>query len=232
MALSISKITMPNLSARVRRDWLADLSLRLRTYRSLLDRLPAKSRGGTLVDLGCGPGMFARVALRKGFRVTAVDVRAPWALDGSPLPEGHFAGMEFQQADARDFDVSGFDIVAIIGLIYHLTLAEQIALLARCREKIVFVDTEIYDSAAMSERSAQRIRTPAESLGYDGVEWLEQDRVWSSSGNSHSFWHTDASQLRLFENTGFRDVAVVEPAYSSPHGPRRWYLLNAADQPG
>ena len=229
MAFSVATITTSHFSTR--QHWLSDLSLRLRTYRSLLDLLPSQRRGGRLVDLGCGPGMFARVALKKGFRVTAVDVRDPWALDGSPLPEGHLAGIEFRQADARDFDVSGFDIIAIIGLIYHLTLAEQLALLARCSDKIVLVDTEIYDPAALSEQAAQRVRAPAEDLGYDGIEWLEHDRVWSSSGNRYSFWHTQASLLRMFENTGFGDVTVVEPAYRSPHGPRQWYLLNTREPP-
>jgi predicted RNA methylase len=229
MPFSVATVATPHVPVRAHQNWLSDLSLRLRTYRSLLDLLPPESGGLSLVDLGSGPGMFARVAFKKGYRVTAVDVRAPWALDGSPLPEGHLAGIELRQADARDFDVSGFDIVAIIGLIYHLTLAEQLALLTRSRDKTIIVDTEIYDPAATSESAAQRIRAPAEDLGYDGIEWLEQDHVWSSSGNRHSFWHTQASLLRMFENIGFRDVTVVEPTYRSPHGLRQWFLLNARE---
>ncbi len=231
MALAVTTIAMPSPAAEhAGQNWLSDLSLRLRMYRSLLDLLPAERRGTRLADLGSGPGFFAKVATKKGFRVTAVDAREPWAFNGSPLPAGRLAGIEFVQADVRHFDVSDFDVVTIIGLLYHLTLDEQVSLLARCRDKVAFVDTEIFDPGAVSEQAARRIRGVAGTLGYDGIDWEEENRAWSSSGNPHSFWHTQPSPLRLFENAGFRHVAIVEPGYRSPYGQRQWFLLNALEK--
>jgi SAM-dependent methyltransferase len=231
MPFAITSIAMPSLAAeRAGRNWLSDLSLRLRMYRSLLDLLPAERPGLRLADLGSGPGFFAKVASKKGFRVTAVDAREPWAFNGSPLPAGRLAGIEFVRADVRRFDVSGFDVVAVIGLLYHLTLNEQVSLLERCRDKVAVVDTEIVDPGAVSERAARRVRRVAGRLGYDGLDWEEENRPWSSSGNPYSFWHTQPSLLRLFENAGFRRVAIVEPNYRSPYGRRQWFILNALEQ--
>ena len=207
--------------------WMATLGFRLRAFRSILDLVPPETSGSRLVDLGAGPGLFARAAAKRGFRVTAVDARPPWNIDGSTLSADRLAGIEFVQSDVRRFNLSGFDVVSIVGLIYHLTLPEQIDLLSRCDGRMVIVDTELFDEAMTSASARSRISQSSNAMGYEGVDWLETDNVWSSKGNRHSFWHTYPSLLRMFKNTGMQSVKVFEPCYLSEHGLRQWYLLNA-----
>jgi SAM-dependent methyltransferase len=226
--MRVERISLPVLSSQPPLERrLQTISYRLRTFRSILDLLPPRTEGRSLVDLGAGPCLFAKLAAKEAFRVTAVDVRPPWNIDGSPLPLESLAGIDFVQADACRFDVSGFDVVSIVGLLYHLTLSEQIDLLSRCGSRTVIIDTEVFDDAAMSESARERISPAAEAMGYDGIDWQETGHVWSSKGNHSSFWHTVPSLLRMFENTGAQNVTVFEPQYRSAHGPRQWYLLNA-----
>jgi hypothetical protein len=227
--MQVERVSLPIHAAQPPlRHWVPEVSFRLRTFRAILKLVAAG--GHSLVDLGAGPCLFARIAVKDGFQVTAVDVRPPWNADGSPLPLERLDGLRFVQSDCRQFDVSGFDVVSIVGLLYHLTLREQIELLSRCGGRTVIVDTEIFDDGAMSASARLRIRQPSESLGYDGIDWMETDDVWSSKGNPLSFWHTVPSLLRMFENAGARSVKIFEPQYRSPHGMRQWYLLNAPDE--
>jgi hypothetical protein len=231
--MHVESVSLPVLSSQppIERR-MQTISFRLRTFRAILERLQPKAGENSLVDLGAGPCLFAKLAAKHDFRVTAVDVRLPWNIDGSPLPRESLAGIEFVQADACRFDVSGFDVVSIVGLLYHLTLEEQIDLLSRCSRKIVIIDTEVFDDAAMSESARERIVPPADAMGYDGIDWLETDNVWSSKGNRYSFWPTVPSLLRMFENAGVGNVTMFDPQYRSAHGPRQWCLLNAPDVTG
>ena len=231
--MHVKTMSLPVLSSQppIERQ-VQTLSFRLRTFRAILDQLRPKADGDSLVDLGAGPCLFAKLAAKHEFRVTAVDFRPPWNIDGSPLPLENLAGIAFVQADACRFDVSGFDVVSIVGLLYHLTLEEQIDLLSRSGGKTVIIDTEVYDEVAMSELARERIVPPANAMGYEGIDWLETDNVWSSKGNRYSFWHTVPSLLRMFENAGVRNVTMFEPLYRSAHGPRQWYLLNAPETAG
>jgi 2-polyprenyl-3-methyl-5-hydroxy-6-metoxy-1,4-benzoquinol methylase len=132
--MHVESMTLPVLASQppIERR-MQTISFRLRTFRCILEICCRReSAEVSLVDLGAGPCLFAKLAAKEDFRVTAVDVRPPWNIDGSPLPLESLAGIEFVQADACKFDVSGFDIVSIVGLLYHLTLDEQIDLLSRC----------------------------------------------------------------------------------------------------
>ena len=228
--MRVERTPLPVLSSQppIERG-LQTIGFRLRTFNRILEMLKQRISGDTFVDLGAGPCLFAKLAAKNDFRVTAVDVRPPWNIDGSPLPLESLAGIEFVQADACQFDVSGFDVVSIVGLLYHLTIAEQIDLLSRCGQKIVILDTEVFDAEKMSEPARERIGPPADAMGYEGIDWLETGHVWSSKGNRYSFWHTVPSLLRMFENTGAKNVTMFEPQYRSAHGPRQWYLLNVPD---
>ena len=95
--------------------------IRLETF----SRLVEDGGGRTLLDLGAGPCLFARQAVVAGWRVTAVDART------ERVPHG-LDGITFIQSDVREFETSGFDCIAILGLLYHLTLTQQEELLTAC----------------------------------------------------------------------------------------------------
>ena len=103
---------------------------RIEIFSRLLDLF----QPGRLVDLGAGHGEFS-VAADAGWQVTAVDARTERNLPAS--------GVTWVEADVRDVDLEGFDVVACLGLFYHLTAEDQIDFLARCRKTPLIIDTHV-----------------------------------------------------------------------------------------
>ena len=72
--------------------------------------------GTTVLDLGCGTGLFARAAADRGARVTGVDTDpAVLAAAGAAVPGGTFA-----VGDAVDPPPGPFDVVAAVQLLMHV----------------------------------------------------------------------------------------------------------------
>ena len=180
--------------------------------------------GDRLVDLGAGPCIFAKLAHKNGYDVTAVDSRT------ERLPEG-LDGIRFFQSNVNDFDLTKFDVVVVLGLLYHLTLDDQINLMERVSKKgILILDTQVHMSEHVQvEASVTRgFDTDAivKKKGYEGVLFPEIESPISSVGNLTSWWHTEQSLMRMLDNTGFVEATVVGEPYISKYGARRWIVAS------
>jgi SAM-dependent methyltransferase len=175
--------------------------------------------GRTLLDLGAGPCQFARRARDAGWQVTAVDART------ERLPDD-IEGITFIEADVREFDPSGFDTIAILGLLYHLPLDEQERLLARCAYARVILETQVHTPGFVPPDAEPWGRDIVKRDGYRGVIFPEGDNPMASIGNPESFWATERSLLDMFDRCGYRSVQLVEPMHHSKYGTRRFYVLN------
>lgn len=194
------------------------LAYRLRVFDLALREL-GPAAGRRYVDLGAGALPFARRAQDAGWRVTAVDARAPW-LGGVP------AGMAHVRADVRGFDLEGFDAVGIVGLLYHLPLADQVALLRRCGGRPTVIDTEVYSPEAVSAGPhSARLGPEVVREGWRGGAFAEEGRHWSSAGDAESFWLDEASLLALCAACGWREAVLFGPPYASLFGLRRFLVL-------
>jgi methyltransferase family protein len=168
---------------------------RLAAFRRILGALPP----GRLLDLGAGHGAFSLIGQELGWDVTAVDART----DRMPMSDG----IRWIQADARTFDVSGYDCIAILGLLYHLGLDDQRDLLRRCAGTPTILDTH------------HALRAVVTVDGYEGRMFAEPGeteqelaRVPTASwGNPESFWPTRRSLVRLLTEAGYETVLVLEP---------------------
>lgn len=202
------------------------LSLRLKTFRWLMRTQFDAARSPRVVDLGAGHGQFSRIAARLGFSVTAVDARMAWDMTGAQTARRP-AEYTPVRSDLRDFEgLDRFDIVLAIGVIYHLPLVDQLALLRRCAGRPLLIDTEIYDAALLPADRAPRF-TQVVAEGHAGALCAETGNAWSSAGDSHGFWFTEAALLAAFAAAGRSAVTVLDPPYHSAFGPRRWLLLHA-----
>jgi len=192
---------------------------RLDTFRHLL-RHVGDPRGKSLVDLAAGPCTFALHARMHGYAVTAVDFRTVRRPDPTTL-----GSIRFIQSDIRDFDLEGFDVILAFGIFYHLTLKDQIALLRRCTDaSVLLVDTQIHDPRMPPEQTAPWWNQVVRQGDYEGILYPEKDTLMAAVGNPVSFWHTEASLLRLFGDCGFHEVTLVDPIYRSHYGARRFYV--------
>jgi SAM-dependent methyltransferase len=92
-------------------------------YAAVLDATDVQA-GTSLLDLGCGPGLFARAAADRGARVTGLDPDpSAVARAAAEVPEGRFAVGTAERPPAGPFDV-----VAAVQLLMHV--ADPVAVLA------------------------------------------------------------------------------------------------------
>ena len=197
--------------------------IRVEKFRALV----GAGQGRRLLDLGAGPCIFARHARDAGWTVTAVDART------ERLPDD-LEGITFVEADVRGYDPAGFDTISILGLLYHLTLAEQQALLTACSYTRVILETQVHTPGFVPSAAEPWGRKIVVDQGLQGVVYPErnggelEDNPMAGVGNATSFWLTEPALLELVDRCGYRSVDVVEPAFASKYGTRKFYVLNGS----
>lgn len=184
------------------------MDVRRAIFAALLGQFPP----GRLLDLACGHGRFSLLAQQAGWKVTGVDVRTERWPD--------VAGIDWVESDVRSYEVGDdHDCIAILGLLYHLELDDQIALLRRCAHRPTIVDTHV----------SVRAKTIVD--GYEGHVFDEGDltAATASWGNAASFWPTEAGLVRMFYEAGYASVYKHVPSYR----PDRtfWLCLPSTGEP-
>jgi hypothetical protein len=172
---------------------------RLQIFRTLTARFPA----GRLLDLSAGHGRFSQTAADAGWRVTAVDAR------GDRFPDDH--RVDWVVGDVRDVQVQGYDLIACLGLFYHLTLEDQLSLLARCAGTALVLDTHVDNG-----RPTQPLSGPVELGEYRGRLFGEELQYSTAAwGNEQSFWPDLESFQRMLASAGYGVVLECAPWYVS-----------------
>jgi hypothetical protein len=183
-----------------------DPDVRVGVFRDLLALFPA----ARLLDLGCGTGLFSVAAQEMGWQATAVDARDERMLK-TP-------GIDWVKHDVRTYDVSGFDLIALIGLLYHLEFADQMDLLRRCSGTVTVLDTHHSN------------RPTTIQGGYSGhiFNELPADKAdelaatpTAAWGNLTAFWATQPELTRMLHDAGYRRVLALVP----PNLPDRTFYL-------
>jgi SAM-dependent methyltransferase len=171
---------------------------RITALRLLLRLFPV----GAVVDLGTGHGKFARIAANAGWDVTAVDARAErWPAD----PRVHWV-----RADVRDVDLEPYDLVLCLGIFYHLTVDDQLALLRRAHPRPIIIDTHL-DHGEHEHDLSERVTLHG---GFDGRYYREPGAMTSSWKNERSFWPTLASFHRMLGDSGYSNTLTLEPWFT------------------
>lgn len=91
-------------------------------------------RAGTILDLGCGHGLFANLmALRSSERkVIGVDL-SPAKIGQARATIGGRTNIEFIRGDMLELDLPACDVVTIVDVLYLLPRDEQLKILKACR---------------------------------------------------------------------------------------------------
>lgn len=197
-----------------------DLSIsRIRIFRSLISAY----KPGRMLDLGTGPGTFSLAAARMNWEVTAVDVRTMRTPDAEAEGDSKRAelirSVNWVEADVRRFPVRAgeYDLICIFGLLHHLEVEDQKALLKRCSHTLtlltVRVAAEVVDVQGPYEGMVRREK---------GETREERDQIPQASwGNEVDFWHTEKSLMRLMRECGYSKVMAMRP----PHRPNYTFYL-------
>lgn len=154
---------------------------------------------GRLVDLGTGHGVFAQRAADLGWDVTAIDARSErWPDDDR---------VTWVKGDIREHDLERYDLIACLGVFYHLTCDDQLSLLSRSAGTPMIIDTHL-DHGEHEHSLSDPV---TEGDGYAGRHYSEPFALTSAWGNRHSFWPTLASFQRMLARHGYDTVLTVEP---------------------
>lgn len=172
---------------------------RLQIFQGLLRVL----RPGRLVDIGAGHGKFSVLAADEGWDVTAVDAR-----DERFPPDPRVAWV---RQDVREHVLEGYDLIVCLGLMYHLTLDDQLDLLRRAAGIPLIIDTHL-DTG----RPTQPLSEQVTINGYTGRMFVEETQYATASwGNRQSFWATVPDFHRMLNENGYPTILTVEPWYQS-----------------
>lgn len=161
----------------------------------------------TAVDLGAGHCRFsdmASVFFEKVYAVDSRDVRVP-----KSLPEN----ITFIKENAVEHDLSKYDVVICLGLLYHLTAKEQIEILKKAYQKELIIDTHMAEGDDISE-------------GYKGSFYKEadsfeemMDNPKASTTTLESFWFEESEFVRMLKDIGYMQIIKFEPE----HFPKRTF---------
>ena len=176
--------------------------LRFKWFHQMLGVFPV----GRLIDLGSGHGEFSRAAAGAGWTVTALDARGDRYGTRDP-------GIDWQIGDVRDVDLSGFDVIACLGLFYHLTVEDQLSLLARAQGTPIILDTHVANNRPVPMES--KLSEPVTLHGYVGRLYTEPDQATNSPaswGNDQSFWPRTRDLYKMLDAHGY-DVLTATPWY-------------------
>jgi hypothetical protein len=128
-----------------------------------------------------------------------VDVRADrWPEDDR---------VRWVKSDVRDVDLADFDVVLCLGLFYHLTVDDQLDLLARASGRLLILDTHL-DHGDHQHELSDRVTT---TEGYEGRLYQEPRALTSAWRNTESFWPTLESFHRMLREAGYTSVLTLEP---------------------
>jgi magnesium-protoporphyrin O-methyltransferase len=111
---------------------------------TLLEWLPSDLTGARILDAGCGTGMLAIEAARRGASVVAVDISPELVSEASNrLPNDiDPSKIDFRSGDMSDPDLGVFDYVVAMDSFIHYPLPSMVKLLTgfapRTREKMIF----------------------------------------------------------------------------------------------
>jgi len=164
----------------------------------------------SVLDLGAGHCRFSQMAHKWGMKVTAMDART---VRRPKLP----TDISYVEGDFLKVDVPGdFDVILMLGIFYHLTVAEQHILMSKYKGRPVLLDTHYAPEDGSYENGKYRGQDYQEG---PNLEMMKKNPK-ASFTSLVSFWHTEKS-LVDFLSEYFSTVTKISPE----HHPERTFFI-------
>ena len=150
------------------------------------------------------------------------------------------SSVEFVRDDVRNLSrekYGTFDCVLCLGILYHLEAKDAARLVSQisevCPDGLAVIDTHFagaFEAGVSVDGSdyAGRFYTEYES---EPSEEVTEQSVWSSIGNTKSFWFTRPSLYNMIERAGFTSVYECHAPYVSDYPPDRVTLVAVKGRP-
>jgi len=177
-----------------------------------------------ILDLGCGEGVYSVEAALRGARVLALDARIERMRHGEACARRHgLDRVRFVEDDVRRATrdrLGTFDVVYLLGLLYHLDAPEVFEVLEQARdlcEGWLLIDTLVSlapETEVVWRGEAYRGQRCREHEDGDPAE-VRRSRVLKSIDNTFSFRFAPHALVRALGHVGFTSVlecrAPLEP---------------------
>jgi len=194
-----------------------------RVMQLLRDYVPVPIDQLQVYDFGCAEGVYAIEAALRGARVRAFDGRsARMDLGRAAAQRLDLGRLHFELADIRQVTAASHgpaDVVLLLGILYHLTAADLVQVLANVRglcRRFAIIETRVTtdDREHFLHEGVEYRGGLVREHGDDDSRERRDGRLLGSLDNSHSFWPDRASLYRLLAAAGFSSVCECQvPLY-------------------
>ena len=183
----------------------------------LEQRLGPDRAGLTAIDLACHQGWFAVKTAQTGFsRVLGVDARASHVSDSQLIADIYgLEQLSFEQGDVHGLDpgtLGQFDVVLMLGLLYHLE--NPVGALRVCRalcKRLCVIETQIVPglSGFVDYGSYQYVRPLKGSFGI--IDETDDTHGPEASITGICLVPSLEALMWLLRKVGFAEASVLEP---------------------
>jgi SAM-dependent methyltransferase len=190
---------------------------------AFIERVALSSRASRVLDLGCGPGFYARMLAEHGHDVTGIDF-SPASIDyAREQAAARSLSCRFELGDVRSAEYGdGYDLVTLLyGELNLFERHEAIALLKRCVASLapggmLLLEVHGYDAVRNRGQAAPRWQVVPSGLFSDEPHLRCDQGFWSEAGSiaSGRHWIVDAasSEVTMY---GWSMLAYDDAAYES-----------------
>jgi len=194
-------------------------------FRKRIKEIKRLRFAGSLLDIGCGPGFFLKLASDEGYAVSGIEL-SQWA---SEYAKKHFS-LNVITGELKDagFAPDTFDIITLWHILEHVTDPAKFLLevnrLLKMDGLLVVEVPNIQSAAAKLAGTSWELMAPKEHFFYYNlhtISQLLQTTGFTITGNSSYFWTTPGMILRARAGlkTGLgrfwlRSVALLLEAFS------------------
>ncbi len=168
-----------------------------------------------IADFGCGEGVYAIEAGLRGAQVLAMDVRTERMRDGAACAARHgLDSVQFVEGDVRRAsreELGTFDVVYLLGLLYHLDAPEVFSVLDRMAglcSRLMVIDTLVSLTAETVVEWGERRFEGRRCREHDDGDPPEvrRRRLLRSIDSTFAFRFTRGSLLQALHAAGFTSV--------------------------
>jgi SAM-dependent methyltransferase len=169
----------------------------------------------TILDVGCGEGVYSIELGLLGAVVSGKDARTERMDEGAAVAARHgLTNVTFEQCDVRALTLrthGSVDVILCLGLLYHLEAASALSVLENlfqmCNEMLL-IDTLIAPEPDIEVRYRDRVYEGTNHREHedDDPEEVRRSRLLRSVDNSFSFRFTKVSLVDALRDTGFTSV--------------------------
>lgn len=176
----------------------------------LVERFSKDIKIGPVLDIGCGDGRDAVFLARKGFDVTAIDVRQKAIDTAQKLAKTNGVIVHFLLKDVREYDFPKNHYQAIIALnsLFFLGKKDFYAAIDNIKKFLISGGIAIISSFTVNDSMFDKIRMENEEVG---------EREFKNSGGHYWYFLDHDELLRLFD--GFEILFHKETLTQDPGHP-------------